>query len=123
MTLWTVACQTPLSRGFPRQEYWHGLPFLSPGDLPAPGIKRVSSALAGRFFTTGPPGKPLIPSYLKVIKILPILMFCSFQHSVSCFVACHSSICKKGFISEMKRLREVVCSPLGHTAGEQHKRY
>ena len=42
--------QAPLSMGFPRQEYWSGLPFPSPGDLPGPGIKTPSSALAGRFF-------------------------------------------------------------------------
>ena len=47
--------------GFPRQEYWSGLPFSPPGDLPDPGIKFVSPAsptLAGRFFATVPPGKP-----------------------------------------------------------------
>ena len=60
-TLWTVACQAPLSMGFSRQEYWSGLPFSPPGDLPDSGIKPAypeSSALAGRFFTTEPPGKP-----------------------------------------------------------------
>ena len=41
-TPWTVAHQAPLSMGFPRQEYWSGLPFLSPGDLPDPRIKPVS---------------------------------------------------------------------------------
>jgi len=44
--------------GFPRQEYWSGLPFPSPGDLPNPEIKLMSPMLAGRFFTTEPPGKP-----------------------------------------------------------------
>ena len=61
VTLWTVGCQAPLSMGFSRQEYWSGLPFPSPGDLSNPGIKPaspVASALAGRFFTTEPPGKP-----------------------------------------------------------------
>ena len=47
-----------MSMGFPRQEYWNGLPFPSPGDLPNPGIKPVSCALPGGFFTTQPPGKP-----------------------------------------------------------------
>ena len=51
-TPWTVACQAPLFMGFPRQEYWGGLPFPPPGDLPNPGIKITSPALAGRFFTT-----------------------------------------------------------------------
>ena len=56
MTSWTVARQVPLSMGFPRQEYWGRLPFPSPGELPDPGIKPISPALAGRFFTTEPPG-------------------------------------------------------------------
>ena len=56
----TVAHQTPLSIGFSSQEYWSGLPFLPPGNLPDPGIKPVSPALAGRFFITEPPGKPFI---------------------------------------------------------------
>ena len=55
VTLWTVACQAPLSMGFSRRESWSGLPFPPPGDLPNPGIKPKSltpHALAGRFFTT-----------------------------------------------------------------------
>ena len=47
-----------LSIGFSRQEYWSGLPFPSPGDLPNPGIKSTSPVLASVFFTTEPPGKP-----------------------------------------------------------------
>ena len=50
---WTVACQAPLSMGFPRQEYWCGLPFPLPGDLP----DSMSSSLQGRFLITGPPRK------------------------------------------------------------------
>ena len=55
LTPWTVAHQDLLSMGFPRQEYWSGMQFPSPGDLPNPGIKLTlfaSPALAGRFFTT-----------------------------------------------------------------------
>ena len=54
-TLWTVARQAPLSRGFSRQEYWSGLPCPPPGDLPNLGIELMSlmsPALAGGFFTT-----------------------------------------------------------------------
>ena len=57
-TLWTVACQAPLSMGFPRQEYWSGLPFPPPEDPPNPGIEPTFPALAGGFFTAEPPGKP-----------------------------------------------------------------
>ena len=56
-----VAPRAPLSMGFPGQEYWSGLPFPPPGDLPHPGIEPVSltsSTLAGIFFITEPPGKP-----------------------------------------------------------------
>ena len=45
--------------GISRQEYWSGLPFPSLEDLPKPGIEPVSLAMAGGFFTTEPPGKPL----------------------------------------------------------------
>ena len=45
--------------GFSRQEYWSGLPFPSPEDLPNPGIESTSPALADGFFTTEPPGKPI----------------------------------------------------------------
>ena len=55
---WTVARQAPLSMRFSRQEYWSGLPCPPPGDLTHPGIEPASPALAGRFLTTGPPGKP-----------------------------------------------------------------
>ena len=58
VTPWTVACQAPLSMGFSRQEYWSGLLFPPPEDLRDPGIEPESPALAGRFFTTAPPGKP-----------------------------------------------------------------
>ena len=59
-TLWTVAHQAPLSVGFPRQEYWSGLPFPPPGNLPDPEIEPkspASPALASGFITTEPCGK------------------------------------------------------------------
>ena len=57
VTPWTVAHQAPLSMEFSRQEFWNGLPFLPPGNLPNPGIEPTSLALASRFFTTEPLGK------------------------------------------------------------------
>ena len=56
VTLWTVAPQAPLSTEFSRQECWSGVSFPYPGDLLKPGIEPVSSALAGGFFSTIPPG-------------------------------------------------------------------
>ena len=53
-----IAHQAPLSMVYPRQEYWFGLPFPSPGDLSDSGIEPASPALAGGFFTTEPPEKP-----------------------------------------------------------------
>ena len=53
-----VAHWAALSVGFPRQEYWSGLPFPPPRDLLDPGIKPTSPALTQRFFTAEPPGKP-----------------------------------------------------------------
>ena len=58
VTPWTVAHQASLSVGFSRQEYWSGLPFPSPGNLPDPGIQPMSPALAGEFLTTESPEKP-----------------------------------------------------------------
>ena len=58
--LWTVDGQAPLSMEFPKQEYWSGLPFPTLGDLPDPGIEPVDPTLACGFFTSEPPGKPLI---------------------------------------------------------------
>ena len=66
--------------GFSRQEYWSGLPFLIPGDLPDPGIEPMSPtspALAAGFFTTAPPGKPTLSVLFgvmleKCLVILPV---------------------------------------------------
>ena len=65
LTSWTVAHQAPLSMGFSRQEYWDGLPFPSPGDLPNPKIKPASPrslALQANSLQTKPPGKPSQPA-------------------------------------------------------------
>ena len=62
MALWTVALQAPLSMGFLRKEYWSGLPFPTPEDLPDPGFEPaslVTPALEGVFFTNALPEKPI----------------------------------------------------------------
>ena len=79
-TPWTVAYQAPPSLGFSRQEYWSGLPFLSPGDLPNPGIEPGSPAFHADALTSEPPGKPkrhrwdIIPAQTKAG---PLDLFCS----------------------------------------------
>ena len=57
-TPWIVAYHAPPSMGFSRQEYWSGLPFPSPGDLPDPGIEPESPAFQADALTSEPPGKP-----------------------------------------------------------------
>ena len=72
-TPWTVACQAPQSMEFFRQEYWSGLPFPSPGDLPNPGIEPGSLALQADALPSEPPGKPAWP------------LFCSQSKALLCF--------------------------------------
>ena len=74
VTPWTVACKAPLFMGFPRQEYWSGLPFPPSGDLPDPGIESSSPASAGIFFTTEPPGKPNSDDTSEELKALRYLL-------------------------------------------------
>ena len=64
-TLWTVAHQAPLSMRFSKQEYWSGLPFPSPGDLPNLGIEPTSPALQVDSLPSEPPGKPNKPEIQK----------------------------------------------------------
>ena len=62
VTPWTGAHQVPLSMKFSGQEYWSGLSFPPPRDLPDPGFKLAttpSPTLSGKYFTTKPPGKPM----------------------------------------------------------------
>ena len=61
-TPWTVASQAPLSVGFSQHEYWSGLPFPTPGDLPNPGIKSGSPGLQADSLSTEAPGKPVYKS-------------------------------------------------------------
>ena len=89
---WTVASQAPLSVGLSRQEYWRGLPCPPPGDLPNPGIKPESlmfPTLAGRFFTTGPPGKPRDKNQIHISCYITI------SHNVMIFCKYKQPICKR----------------------------
>ena len=71
MTLWTVAYQAPPSMGFFRQEYWSGLPFPSPGDLPEPGVKPGSPALQADALPSEPLGKPGNEDLINLTLVTP----------------------------------------------------
>ena len=104
MIPWTVVHQAPLSMGFSRQEYWSGLPFPSPVDLPDPGIEPSSPALSGRFFTAEPPGKPSKP-YSPLIfhqydwKIMKLSVSCSLAF----FPAVRSQLVSQQFQETSKK--------------------
>ena len=77
MTPLTVICQAPLSMGFSRQEYWSGLPFLSRGGLPNPGIELGSPALQASSLPSVPAGKVSKPLKKKGVLMLNWLIFLS----------------------------------------------
>ena len=101
-TPWTVICQAPLSMGFSRQEYWSGLLFPLPGDLPDPRIEPGVSCIDRQIdtFTTGPHGKPALSLSTCMVKLnrdlaeqdmkrrlkyLQQFWLCSHQCNTSCF--------------------------------------
>ena len=121
MTSWTVACQAPLYMKFSRQEYWNGLPFPSPGDLFNPGIEPTSPALAGRFFTSEPPGESLVSVNTKCIYLattgwkklaVPLVL-----QNIICTSYCKwglglwkdSSSCKKSPFVDSNYLKQIIC--------------
>ena len=88
-TLWTVAHQAPLSTGFPRQQYWSGLPRPSPGDLTDSGIEPVPPALQADSLLSEPPGKPeLDPGSPKIITIAIIISCYCIKVLTTCRVFC-----------------------------------
>ena len=84
MTPWTEDHQALQSMGFSRQEYWSGLPFPSPGDLPDPGTEPVSPALQADALLFEPSGKPHIPIKLCVYIRVYVCMLCAR----SCLTLC-----------------------------------
>ena len=99
VTPWTPAHQAPPSMGFPRQEYWSGLPFPSPGDPSDLGIEPVSPTLVGGFLTTEAPGKPLQFSIVEGKLFYTVLYFTftlTFHFSSvaqSCLTLCDPMYC------------------------------
>ena len=88
----TVARQARLSMGFPRQEYWRGLPFPSPGDLPKAGIEPGSPALQEDSLPSKPPGKA------EFIKQSKIRMFMKQWHQTTLSLA-HNTLATLAFLS------------------------
>ena len=72
MTPLTVAHRVPLSMAFSKREYWSGLPFPPPEDLPDSGFEPISPSLTGGFFPTEPPAKPLSAYYVQSIGIISV---------------------------------------------------
>ena len=104
VTPWTVACQAPLSMVFARQEYWSGLPFPTPGDLPDPGVELESPALAGWFFTAEPPRKPSMrwhtptDTHSRERAPAPIQVWLSCLSQILWYPTVSSSLTKSSFL-------------------------
>ena len=100
-TRWTVACQTPLSMGFSRQEHWSGFPFPSPGDLSDPGIKPRSPTLQANSFTTEPCGK-----HKEYLKVCVYIFFVVVQSLKSCLTLCNPMDCSTPGFPVVHHLQE-----------------
>ena len=80
VTPWTVAYQAPPSMGFSRQEYWSGLPFPSPGNLPDLGIEPGSPALQADALTSAPPGIGI--PHFPVLHFAALCRYCFFFYKL-----------------------------------------
>ena len=82
-TPWTAACQAPLSMGFSRQQYWSGLPFPSPGDLPNPGIKPGLPHCRQMLLSSEPPGKKSLLKPCAHFDCIFFSLLLNFKHTLS----------------------------------------
>ena len=115
----TWPCQAPLFLGFPRHEYWSGLPFASPGDLPVPGVEPASSVIAGRFFTIWATREA--PEHLSQIQITQHITDIHFlmslrthrlSFSLSMSLAYTPNSTRSILISQVKN-RSIICLSYG----------
>ena len=110
---WTVARQAPLSMEFSRQEYWSGLPFPPPGDLPNPGIEPASPALESGFFITGRPGKSF--GYIQVASNSPRLLKSWYSpHSLALFMLLFSGKSTTSYPDTQVRHLHVILDNIFH---------
>ena len=107
-TPWTVAHWAPLSMGFPSQEYWSGFPFPSPGDLPNPGTKPESPALACRFFTLSHQESPWT-SIISVQSLSHVQLFV-----IPRIAACQASLSITNSQSLLKLMSIEMVMPSNH---------
>ena len=89
-TPWTVACQASLSMGFSRQEYWSGLPFPSPGDLPDSGIEPGSPAFQEDTLASEPPGKPIFVLIVSLFFDFCLVLFVSYEFGLLSVICPHT---------------------------------
>ena len=82
MTPWTVALQAPVSMGFPRQEYWSGLPFPSPGDLPGDPKGQTSVFIHALYHVTSALKSPTIISYFRCVRPKLPELFMTFHNLI-----------------------------------------
>ena len=101
---WTVAHQIPPSMGFSRQEYWSGLPFPSPGDLPDAGIEPRSPALQADALPSEPPGKLSLSIYMYIHIHFQILFHYGLSQDIE-----YSSLCYTVGPCCLSLLYKVVC--------------
>ena len=108
-TPWTVACQAPLSMSFSRQEYWGGLLFASPGDLPNPGIKPASPAMAGRFVNTESSGQ-----HIYIVVLYQMLSPYSLLQNTECSSLCHTigPCCLSFYTCLVTQSCPTLCNPM-----------
>ena len=112
-TPWTVAHQAPLSRRFSRQEYWSGLPFPSPGDLPSPGIKPGSPPSQADALSSEPLGK--LYHYLQsLLKFTSTELGMPSNHLIFC---CPFASCPQSFPASGSFLMSQLVSLGGQTIG------
>ena len=109
VTPWTTAYQVPPSVGFSRQEYWSGLPFPSPGDLPNPGIEPRSPALQADALPSEPPGK-------SISRYMPLVIHgvCAFYHS-ECYSSTFGPKQANLFIKYLTKETEICSTARGQT--------
>ena len=112
-----LACQTPLSMGIPRQEYWSGLPFPSPGNLPYPGIKPRSPALQADSLPTEPAGKPpALVGGTQNKAIFPFYQLCLF---IGCWAVSNQTPLNK-YVLNKKANKQRCRWPTGKWKDAQH---